>query len=32
MRIYAAKRKYYRELITRGYVIDFESSVAVIVD
>ena len=31
MRLYGIERKYYRELIGRGYVIDFESGVVVIV-
>ena len=32
MRVYGVERKYYRELINRGYLIDFDSGVAVIVD
>ena len=31
VRVVGVERKYYRELVTRGYVIEFESGVAVIV-
>lgn len=32
MRVYGIERRYYRELVARGYVIEFDTDVSVIVD